>query len=67
MDLYAKFIFTVIACALSAIAYENFAMGPARAQLPPIAKVVICDATNFDRCASIDDKGWFVVETHPGS
>jgi hypothetical protein len=70
MDLYAKIVFTVIACALSAIAWQDFALAPARAQmdpkLNPITKVIICDAGNFERCGSLNDKGWLVVETHPG-
>jgi hypothetical protein len=66
MDIYTKIVLTVIACALSAIAWQDFALAPARAQVPPVIKAIICDANNPNRCTSTTEKGWFVVETHPG-
>ena len=67
MDLYAKIVLTVIASALSVIAWKELAAGPAQAQTPTITKVVICDSSNPNRCVGISDKGWLDVQTHAGS
>jgi hypothetical protein len=69
MDLYTKIILTVIAGALSVIAWQGVAPVPARAQAqaPTLNRVVICDSDHPARCASISDKGQLDVSAHPGS
>jgi hypothetical protein len=67
MDLYTKIVLSVIACALSVIAWHNIAPVPAQAQSPLINRVVICDGDNPNRCASISPNGQLDVATHPGS
>jgi hypothetical protein len=67
MDIYTKIVLTVIACALSVIAWHNIAPVPAQAQSQLINKVIICDSDNPNRCASISPNGQLDVATHPGS
>lgn len=67
MDTYTKIVLTVIAGALSVIAWQDL-NAPALAQAAPaLTHVVICDSGNANRCAGISDKGWLDVQTHPAS
>ena len=56
-DLYTKVILTVIALALSAIAFQ-LTMPSAFAQNNGITKVAICDPKNPDKCAGIYFSRW---------
>lgn len=58
-DLYTKFILTVIAIALSAIAVQH-SLAPAYAQ-STIQKVVICDPQDTSTCAKVNGRGWLQV------
>jgi len=65
MDLYTKTVLTLIAAALSVIAWQNLAIPPARADATPsLTRVVICDPGNPNRCVGITDKGWLDVAAH---
>jgi hypothetical protein len=65
MDFYTKAVLTVIAAALSVIAWQNLATAPARADaMPPLTRVAICDPGNSTRCVGITDKGWLDVMVH---
>jgi hypothetical protein len=61
MDLYTKIVFTVIAGALSVLAWQNLAAGPAQAQTPTVTRVVICDSNNPNRCVGVTEKGQLAV------
>jgi len=65
MDRYTKLVLTVIAVALSAIAWKDFAAAPAQAQVPALTRVVICDPNHELRCVGISDKGWLDVRAFP--
>jgi hypothetical protein len=67
MDLYTKIVLTVIAGALSVIAWRDLPAGPAQAQTPTVTHVVICDSGNTNRCAGISDRGQLDVLAYPGS
>lgn len=60
-DLYTKFVLTVIALALSAIAMQN-TIPSAFAQSGGIQKVVICDTSYSPVCARVND-GALVVSS----
>jgi hypothetical protein len=66
MGLYMKTVFTVIAIALSVIAWQDLKAGPAQAQTSGITHVVICDGNNAQRCVGVTDKGQLDVLAHPG-
>ena len=61
-DLYTKFVLTVIALALSAIALKN-TIPSAFAQSSDIQRVMICSALNQHRCADISSLGEIFVTT----
>ena len=54
-DLYTKFVLSVIALALSAIALQNTI--PSAFAQSNIQKVVICDAQDIDKCARVIGSG----------
>ena len=58
-DLYTKFVLTVIALALCAIALQQ-SIAPAYAQ-SNIQKVVICDLQDSNSCAKVNGRGWLQV------
>jgi cytoskeletal protein RodZ len=64
MDLYTKIVLTVIAGALSVLAWQNLAGAPAHAQTPTLTHVAICDTSNPNRCVGINEKGWLDVLVH---
>jgi hypothetical protein len=64
MDFYTKIVLTVIAGALSVIAWRDLAAAPAEAQTPALTHVSICDSGNPNRCVGITDKGWLDVFAH---
>jgi hypothetical protein len=61
-DLYTKFVLTVIAFALSAIAIQN-SIPSAFAQSGGIQKVVICDARYPGICADVSTSGALKIES----
>jgi len=52
MNSYTNAALTVIAFALVALVVEN-AISPARAQFPSPMRVVICDASDISKCATV--------------
>lgn len=58
-DLYTKFVLTVIALALSAIALQNTI--PSAFAQSNIQKVVICDPQDTSTCAKVNGRGWLQV------
>jgi hypothetical protein len=65
MDRYTKVVLTVIAVALSAIAWKDFAPVPAQAQAMPLQRGVICDPEHVLRCSGISEDGRLDVRTWP--
>jgi hypothetical protein len=65
MDRYTKLVLTVIAVALSVIAWKDFAAIPAWAQDLPPQRVIICDPEHALRCVSVSENGHFDVRTFP--
>ncbi len=61
-DLYTKFVLTVIALSLSAIAIQN-TIPSAFAQSGGIQKVVICDARYPSFCADVSTGGALKIES----
>ena len=59
-DLYTKFVLTVIALALSAIALQN-AIPSAFAQSGDIQRVIVCSAFDQTRCADVSPLGELFV------
>lgn len=66
MDLYTKIVLTVIAGALSALVLQH-GIDAARADIPTITHVTICDSANAKRCVGINDKGQLEVFAHPAN
>jgi hypothetical protein len=67
MDLYTKIVLTVIAGALSVLAWRQVGTAYAQADAPTITHVSICDSANTKRCVGINDKGQLEVFAHPAN
>jgi hypothetical protein len=61
-DLYTKFVLTVIAFALSAIAIQS-SITSAFAQSGGVQKVIICDARYTSMCADVSNSGALKIES----